>query len=412
VGNPSAVKRIAIFYATLSPLTLRTNGLGSISGSFKGVNQTVGRSYTVRAVAGKDQLFLSWSGSVSATNNPLAFVMQSNMVVQANFVTNPFIAATGRYDGLFSGAGGVAEQSAGLMRNLVIGASGAYSGQLVIRGVPHDFMGSFDTLEQSSTTVARPSDPGGPLALIMMLSANEVTGSVSGTDSGGWTSTLLAEQVVKSGSAEYTMLIPPGPGPPSNGPPGYGYALVTNHDGVVTLNGALADGAAFSQTAPIVGAGDLPFYASLYGNTGLLSGWLNLNGGLTGANVWWIKTASPSGALYPAGFTNVVTVLASAWTKPAGDFLPSATLTISNTSLSLDFIVSIVNNTLIKGEASPSNSLTGKINPKTGLLKVTFGNGTGTATTTGYAAILQDTTNGGGYFLIKTNAGAVLIQPR
>jgi hypothetical protein len=56
--------------------------------------------------------------------------------------------------------------------------------------------------------------------------------------------------------------------------------------------------------------------------------------------------------------------------------------------------------------------LTGKINPKTGLLKVTFGNGTGTATTTGYAAILQDTTNGGGYFLIKTNAGAVLIQPR
>jgi len=40
---------------------------------------------------------------------------------------------------------------------------------------------------------------------------------------------------------------------------------VTNHNGLVTLNGALADGATFSQNVPIVGTGDLRFYASLYG---------------------------------------------------------------------------------------------------------------------------------------------------
>jgi uncharacterized repeat protein (TIGR03803 family) len=411
VGNPSAIMSIAIFYATISPLTLQTNGLGSISASFKGTNLNVGRSYTMRAIPGKGQLFLSWSGSISATNNPLAFVMQSNMVVQANFVTNPFIAAAGTYEGLFFGSNGVAEQSAGLLRNLVIGASGGFSGQVVIKGAPNDFTGSFDASERSNPTVARPDAQGGPLALNMTLSANEVTGTLSGTNGGGWSSTLLAEQIGKSSSAEYTLLVPPGPGAPSNCPPGYGYALVTNHNGLVTLNGALADGTVFSQTVSIVGAGDLPLYASLYGNTGLLFGWLNFNGGLTGTNVWWIKAQSSSSALYTNGFTNVVTVLASAWTNPPANFLPSGTLTITNTSLSLDFAVSISNNTLIKEPGSPSNSLTGVLNPKTGLLKFTFGNGTGKATTTGYAAILQDSTNGGGYFLTKTNAGAVLLQP-
>jgi hypothetical protein len=174
----------------------------------------------------------------------------------------------------------------------------------------------------------------------------------------------------------------------------------------------MADGATFSQTASIVGAGDLPFYASLYSNTGLLIGWLNLNGGLSGANLWWIKPQTPASALYPDGFTNVVTnILTSAWTKPPANFLPSGTLTISNTSLGLNFTVSITNNTLIKEPGSPTNSLTGTLAPKTGLLKIAFGNGTGKATTTGYAAILQDSTNAGGFFVTKTNAGAILLSP-
>ncbi len=410
-GNPSTVKSITIFYATTSTLTLRTNGLGSIVTSFKGTNLTVDRSYTVRANPGSGQLFLSWSGSVSATNSLLTFVMQSNMVVQANFTANPFIAAAGTYDGLFFGADGIAEQSAGLLRNFVLGTAGAYSGQVVIRGVAYGFTGSFDVLEQSSPTVARPDNQGGPLALSLTLSGNELTGTVSGTDGGGWTSTLLAEQAGKSSSAEYTLLIPPGPGAPSACPPGYGYALVTNHNGVVTLSGALADGAAFSQTTPVVGAGDVPFYASLYGNTGLLIGWLNLNVGLTGTNIWWIAPPSSSTRVTPAAFTNIFAVNAFTWVKPTADFLPSGTLTISNTSLSLNFLVSIANNTLIKEAGSPSNSLTGTLNPRTGLLTINYGNGTGKTTTTGYAAILQNSTNGGGYFLTKTNAGAVILQP-
>ena len=408
LGNTSAIKKVAIFYSVASPITLQSNGLGSIHAGFTGTNLIIDRNYTVRAMPATGWLFASWAGSVSGTNNPLSFVMQSNFTITANFVTNPFIAVAGTYGGLFVDTNAVAEASAGLVSDLVIQNSGAYSGTVVVRGVRHGFSGYFDVLEQSSTTVGRTAAQGGPLAMELTLNASEVTGSISGTDDGGWTSPVLAERVGKfTGSAEYTTLIPP-----SQGPPGDGYVLVTNHNGVVTLSGATADGGAISQTVSLVGAGDLPLYASLYGNAGLMIGWLNLNNGLTAPNLWWIKPASSTTLLYSNGFTNIVTnVLTSAWTVPPANYLPSAALTISNTSLGLDFAIAITNSTLLKQAGSPTNSLKGTFSPKTGLLKITFGNGAGKATTSGYAAILQDSTNGGGYFLTKTNAGAIILSP-
>jgi hypothetical protein len=54
--------------------------------------------------------------------------------------------------------------------------------------------------------------------------------------------------------------------------------------------------------------------------------------------------------------------------------------------------------------------LTGTIAPKTGLLTLTYGNGAGKSTTTGYGTVLQDSTNGGGYFVTKTNAGSIILS--
>jgi hypothetical protein len=69
------------------------------------------------------------------------------------------------------------------------------------------------------------------------------------------------------------------------------------------------------------------------------------------------------------------------------------------------------NNAIAKLPGSPTNSLTGTINPKTGLLTITIGNGIRKATTSGAGTILQTSTNGGGYFLGKTNAGVISLQP-
>ena len=54
--------------------------------------------------------------------------------------------------------------------------------------------------------------------------------------------------------------------------------------------------------------------------------------------------------------------------------------------------------------------MTGSINPKTGLLKVTFGSKPA-KTTNGFGAILQNAAFGGGYFLTLTNGEAVELGP-
>jgi ATP:corrinoid adenosyltransferase len=58
-----------------------------------------------------------------------------------------------------------------------------------------------------------------------------------------------------------------------------------------------------------------------------------------------------------------------------------------------------------------TNSLSSSINPKSGFLKITFGNGNGKKTTDAIGAILQDHGLGGGYFVTSTNAGAISLTP-
>jgi hypothetical protein len=297
-------------------------------------------------------------------------------------------------------------------------ASGTYSGKLLTAGTTNSISGTFNVSGQASNHIARSASRGGPLALGMTLnwtdSPPNITGTVSGTNGGTWTAILTAELASKAtNSADYTaQVLPP------TAPPGYGYLLITNHAGAVTLSGALADGTSFSQQVPLSGTGDLPVYGSLYGNTGLLTGWLRLESGSPAGSLTWIKEASRSSTLYTNGFTNLVSVTGSVWTNPpahvAAIDLPSGQLFIHGGDLpsSLLFNVSISNNnTLIKLADSPTNTLTGTNNPKNGLLTITFGNGDGKATTKATGAALQSTTNAAGFFLGKTNAGSFLLLP-
>jgi len=158
------------------------------------------------------------------------------------------------------------------------------------------------------------------------------------------------------------------------------------------------------------------FYTNLYTHPGLLLGWLGLSNGtfLAETPMAWIKPARSG--IYTNGFTNLLSATGSAWTNPPlgvpAISLAGGALIVTNSSLALDFVVSITNNTLVKETNSIStNSLTGAITNKTGLLKIIFGNGTGQATTVGYGAILQDSNSGGGYFVTKTNAGFFHLLP-
>jgi hypothetical protein len=195
------------------------------------------------------------------------------------------------------------------------------------------------------------------------------------------------------------------------------YAGTTRNPGAATarITGALADGTAFSQTVPVSRDGYIPIYANLYASKGLLLGWINLDlTNTAGVGLTWIHPARTTG-LYQNGFTNVLfsnQIPFSPWTNSPTNIFAATNLSlvemINDTNALMDFTVTISNNFKL-GEVSGPTPLSGSINSKTGLLKVTIGSGANK--TTGYGAILLNETNGAGYFLTKTNAGAFILEP-
>ena len=248
--------------------------------------------------------------------------------------------------------------------------------------------------------------------------ARQIVGTVSNTL---WTANLTAEPAgTNLPSAEYTLLLAPWAGAPANTPPGDGYALATNHAGKLTFFKAqLADGTPFAPSPAESQNGDLPVYASLYGNTGLLLGWINLTNLEAGPptnTLAWIKKASRTTAPYTNGFTNTLAVQGALWTNTPKNtppiLLAEGLLVVSNASLLLTYNVSVSNNgVLVKLPGSPTISLTGSISSASGLLTLTFAGANGKATNQGFGAILQSQTNGGGFFLGATNAGSISLLP-
>jgi hypothetical protein len=329
------------------------------------------------------------------------------MVLQANFIPNPFLLVKGTYNGLFTNANGVTEQTAGMLKGLTITQKGTYTGALLINGASHAVSGSFDSAGLASNLIKRTFSQGGNLILTMTMNWNsppQVTGIVSGSDGVANLTAVRATNTMPS--AEYTLLIPPDAdnSPPANSPGGYGYALIADDAGTVKITGALADGTVLSQAANVSQDGYVPIYASLYAGKGLLLGWINLE--LTdtgGTGLTWIHPVTRSG-LYKNGFINVLSpgqFLLSSWTNP-GNFDSLTNLSILDSNMA----ISVTGSGKLTG--APGDAVSGSITPKTGLFNVVTGSGS--SKVTGHGALL-DATNGGGYFLTKTNAQAIQLGP-
>ncbi len=473
-SNVSTVVSRRFFYkapAILSLSNMNNGGSGSLIGrSFihgdpapsNGASLNIGEGYDIVAGPASSSLLGTWTNTsgtnVTVTNgNTLKFIMQSNTVIQASFVNNPFLSILGSYNGLFFLTNTlvatnvvtnsvtnfvattnavtnsfiitnqtvtleVALTNAGMINNLVLGKYGAYSGRLLMAGGSFPLSGSFDAFGHTTNHVKLSSELGGPLTVVMSVNTNGVgfiTGTVSNT---GWptNASLTANLTAPTPgiTTQYTLLMEP----PTNAvtnvttPPGDGYALINDHGGTVTLSGGLADGTTFNQTVGASVSNDVPVYVSLYQKTGFLFGWLNLTN-LNSTNATngliWIKgqPAHPS-TLFPDGFTNFLLTAGSVWTNPGVITLsPSNTLAISNAGLDLNYTTAIDgSDRLVNATGTPANALSGTINLRTGLMQIRFGNGNGNSTTPGHGAMVQSTTNAGGYFVIETNAGSITLN--
>ncbi|MGB8369629.1 MAG: beta strand repeat-containing protein [Limisphaerales bacterium] len=97
-GNVSTTNSVSFQYVMSATLQVQVSGQGSVSPNYNNSLLAIGQSYSMTATAGTGFVFTNWTGGtnlplVVLTNGAtLQFVMQNNLMLQANFIsTNPAV---------------------------------------------------------------------------------------------------------------------------------------------------------------------------------------------------------------------------------------------------------------------------------------------------------------------------------
>lgn len=293
----------------LARLTIQTEGMGTVSPNLNGKFLDPFSNYTVTAIPARGNLFAGWSGNgVGGTVPKLTFFMGTNQTIKAKFATNYFPGVLATYTGLFQPTNGVAVTNSGSFTITTTG-TGGYSGSILLAGNTLRFTDKFDYLGNSSIKVKIPNSTN-VISLTLAIDLTNSTGKVTGKVAGrGWTSELVAYRKVArlAGSltpGKYVVALAADPAA-TNQPSGDGYAVLTVSTlGSATVSGKLADGTAIAGTTSIAAGGQWPLYISLYKNTGMLLGWLNLTN--SSDSVKWLRPAS-AGGVYPEFSADLIT---------------------------------------------------------------------------------------------------------
>ena len=401
---------------------LLISGKGTLAPSRTAKSLQTGRKYTLTAVPGKGSVFAGWSsnGLVVETAAKYTFVVESNVVLQASFVPNPFVSVAGNYRGLFYVTNDAAEESSGSIAAAVTTA-GAYSASIRLGGGSHSFSGAFSVNGAASRTIQRHGSTPLTVELQLGLTNGPLTGTVS---DGTWTADLVADVAVYSKAdpapqaGKYTLLIP-GSENASVQPGGNGFGSVTvSESGHVTFSGILGDGTPVSSGGIVSSEGQWPLYASLYGGRGSILGWLCFtnDGGISG-QIGWFKLAQAAARLYPDGFTNSVQAMGSLYQYTNGLPLLGFTqgqLTLTNGDLAQGITdqVGFGAGMETRGEGTADE---GPINltfhPSSGLFKGSVLNPATGKPIAIHGAVLQNQDLAAGFFLGADQSGSVLLSP-
>jgi hypothetical protein len=359
-----------------------------------------------------------------ASAQALSFLMQSNLVLQANFVTNPFIAVKGIYNGLFHENGGVLHESSGSFKAMTTDL-GTFSAKLQLAGKALAWSGRFNLEGRATNRVLRAGINALTLELRMGLADNpdQMTGRIS---DGIWESELLADRAWFSittnrspQAGRYTLAIPGTDGSAAE-PEGHGFGTVTvDARGNAAFKGMLADATRVAQKVPLSRNGQWPLYVSLYSRQGSVLSWTTFadtsSNSLTG-RLSWIKPIQPFARYYPNGFTNdQIELMGSVYIPPATANrvlnITNAIVVTAGGNLSRPFTNNIVLGVDNKIMNASSNALGLTVALRTGLF-------TGRATEPGTGrtiplrgALLQKQNLGCGFFLDTNRSGRITFAP-
>ena len=324
-GKLSATNAVHFHYSTA--VTLQASGYGSISPTYRGQSLVIGKSYPITAKPGPGYIFVNWTdgaGNILGTTPKLTFTMVNGLILQANFIPNPFTPRAGTYAGLFADTNNFSAASAGAISATLTG-QGSLTAQLQLAGSTYRFSGPLSPSGAYSNSIPGPG--GNPLAVQLQLDLSGSQGLTGSVGNPSWTAGVAAylavskTNLVEAGK-NYTLMIP-GAANPSTAPGGYGFGtLSVKASGSVSLSGMLGDGTKVSASSVVAGSGQWPFYLAPYSGKGLVWGWVsfvtNSADQETVGQLTWLKPAGASGALYPNGFTNGVQVMESLYAYTNG----------------------------------------------------------------------------------------------
>ena len=457
-GNQSLLTTVTFTYNPHSSFALFTNNipanptiinivkptrnktLGTNDGS---ADLQIGRTYRLTAVNTftNGYIFTNWTFK-SLTNTTemlletndltLDFVMRANMVIYANFITNPFAIHAGSYNGLFYETNRLRLESLGGI-SVKVSPNLSVSGTLLVDGNQVSFSGKC-ALNGSFVAVVKRSQfekPNLTLNLQLDFSHDSLSGTLAGTD---WTSLVWAQRTAwttNSPATKYTnnyTLALPGFTNDAAGPAGFGFGAVTvNTNGQIVLTGTSADRQALKQTAYVGTNGFWPVFIPLYASPrtlttgkivkethGAIIGWLNFttNSVITNlapaGSLTWIN-ASTNDVQWPNGFTNASAIMASRYS--GGNPLLNWTngvAAVSGAGIS-PFTAAVTITNKLAAKMPLTRNFKAALTLKTGLTSGTF---YGPPTNQPWLGVLlPDYGLGYGFFTNAAGSGSVILRP-
>ncbi len=187
-GGLSPIVSRTFFYKVPSVFSLLKAGTGngtfmgtaSVHGDIPPTNSAmlnIGESYTVTAKPERLSTFSGWisSAGISSAGKTFSFVMQPDFTLTATFATNVSRVTAGTYNGLFFPAGVVNEETSGMLYDLILRNTGAFSAQLLTVATNYHIAADFDDSGHATFRA-------GPLQIALDLDSDsqQITGTVSG----------------------------------------------------------------------------------------------------------------------------------------------------------------------------------------------------------------------------------------
>jgi hypothetical protein len=423
-------------------VALVVNGGGKVSPNLDARPVQPGQTVILTAQPTNGFLFAGWTGSITSSAPTLTFTAQAGQVIEANFISNPFLPAKGSYAGLFFPTNDAAFQSSGFLTATLSGL-GAFSSRIQLAGSSFSFSGQFTTNGLFSNSIPRNGLPALSVSLQLDVNGgNVITGQIS---DGTFAAELVANRNVFSrynpapqSANRYTLAIPGSDNSPAQ-PGGDGFGTVTvNYGGSLRFGGTLGDGTAVSQATFVSAQGQWPLYVPLYSHGGAIFGVLTFTNQPTtdlSGLVNWFKPNQPRSKLYPTQFAIQTNVVGSIYTfinglpvlnlnpviiespLPVPDFaIGHGQIILENGGLPSNFTNQFTLGLRNQTTNEPPNRLNdvSKLSLSFSLSSGVFqGRITDLATrkaTSFRGAVLQKTNIGAGYFLNTNQSGRVRIE--